>query len=46
VAVLRSPVPHLPLRPPDNYLRLAMKRALNTGDVNPDFCIQLKTIHS
>jgi hypothetical protein len=39
----RTPVPRLPLRPPDNYLRLAMVRALEAGDVELDFRIQLQT---
>jgi hypothetical protein len=39
----RTPVPRLPLRPPDNYLREAMVKALNGGDVDLDFRIQLQT---
>jgi deferrochelatase/peroxidase EfeB len=39
----RTPVPRLPLRPPDNYLREAMVTALNGGDVELDFRIQLQT---
>jgi hypothetical protein len=39
----RTPIPRLPLRPPDNYLRGAMVTALNGGDVELDFRIQLQT---
>ena len=39
----RTPIPRLPLRPPDNYLRQAMVRALNAGDVEIDFRVQLQT---
>jgi hypothetical protein len=39
----RTPIPRLPLRPPDNYLRRAMVRALNAGDVEIDFRMQLQT---
>jgi len=39
----RTPVPRLPLRPPDDYLRLAMVKALNAGDVEIDFRVQLQT---
>ncbi|MDB6100027.1 MAG: hypothetical protein JWO52_26, partial [Gammaproteobacteria bacterium] len=39
----RTPVPRLPLRPPDNYLRDAMVKALNGDDVELDFRIQLQT---
>ena len=39
----RTPVPRLPLRPPDNYLRLAMVKALNAGPVDIDFRVQLQT---
>ena len=39
----RTPVPRLPLRPPDNYLREAMVKALNGSDVELDFRIQLQT---
>jgi deferrochelatase/peroxidase EfeB len=39
----RTPVPRLPLRPPDNYLREAMVKALNGDDVELDFRIQLQT---
>jgi hypothetical protein len=42
-STLRTPVPRLPLRPPDNYLREAMVKALNGGDVELDFRIQLQT---
>jgi hypothetical protein len=39
----RTPVPRLPLRPPDDYLRQAMAAALQAGDVELDFRIQLQT---
>jgi hypothetical protein len=39
----RTPIPRLPLRPPDDYLRAAMISALNTGDVELDFRIQRQT---
>ena len=39
----RTPVPRLPLRPPDDYLRQAMAAALQGGDVELDFRIQLQT---
>jgi hypothetical protein len=39
----RTPVPRLPLRPPDNYLRDAMAAALDAGDVELDYRIQLQT---
>lgn len=39
----RTSIPRLPLRPPDNYLRGAMVAALNTGDVELDFRVQLQT---
>jgi hypothetical protein len=39
----RTPVPRLPLRPPDNYLRIAMASALQAGDVELDYRIQLQT---
>ncbi len=39
----RTPVPRLPLRPPDNYLRNAMAAALDAGDVELDYRIQLQT---
>ena len=39
----RTPVPRLPLRPPDNYLREAMAAALGAGDVDLDFRVQLQT---
>jgi hypothetical protein len=39
----RTPVPRLPLRPPDDYLRKAMAAALQAGDVELDFRIQLQT---
>jgi hypothetical protein len=39
----RTPIPRLPLRPPDDYLRNAMVSALDTGDVELDYRIQLQT---
>jgi hypothetical protein len=39
----RTPIPRLPLRPPDNYLRNAMVAALDAGDVELDFRIQVQT---
>src|SRR5216117_2791196 len=39
----RTPIPRLPLRPPDDYLRQAMVKALNEGDVELDFRLQLQT---
>jgi hypothetical protein len=39
----RSKVPNLPFRPPDDYLRGAMARALAEGDVELDFRVQLQT---
>lgn len=38
----RTPIPRLPFRPPDDYLRKAMVSALNEGDVELDFRIQLQ----
>src|ERR1700737_51317 len=38
----RTPIPRLPLRPPDNYLREALVNALNGGDVDLVFRIHLK----
>jgi hypothetical protein len=39
----RTPIPRLPLRPPDDYLRNAMVSALDAGDVELDYRIQLQT---
>jgi hypothetical protein len=39
----RTPIPRLPLRPPDNYLRNAMAASLDAGDVELDYRIQLQT---
>ncbi|HEY3634001.1 MAG TPA: catalase family protein [Caldimonas sp.] len=39
----RTPIPRLPLRPPDDYLRAAMVSALEAGDVELDFRIQRQT---
>jgi hypothetical protein len=39
----RTPIPRLPFRPPDDYLRDAMVAALAEGDVELDFRLQLQT---
>jgi len=39
----RTPVPRLPLRPPDNYLRDAMVATLATQDVEFDILLQVQT---
>ena len=39
----RTPIPRLPLRPPDDYLRKAMVAALAEGDVELDIRLQLQT---
>jgi len=39
----RTPIPRLPLRPPDDYLCEAMVASLAEGDVELDFRIQLQT---
>jgi len=39
----RTPIPRLPLRPPDDYLRDAMVAALGEGDIEFDFRLQLQT---
>jgi hypothetical protein len=39
----KTPIPRLPLRPPDDYLRQAMVAALNEGDVELDIRLQLQT---
>jgi hypothetical protein len=39
----RTPVPGLPGRPPDDYLRMAMASTLLRGDVEFDICVQLQT---
>ncbi len=39
----RTPIPRLPRRPPDDYLRDAMIAALDHGDVDLDFRIQRQT---
>ncbi len=39
----RTPIPRLPLRPPDDYLRQAMVAALERGDVELDVRLQLQT---
>src|SRR5262249_59639162 len=37
----KTPIPRLPLRPPDNYLRQAMVAALDQGDVELDVRVHL-----
>lgn len=39
----RTPIPRLPLRPPDDYLRNAMVASLSDGDVEFDIRLQLQT---
>ena len=39
----RTPIPRLPFRPPDDYLRDAMVAALADGDVEFDIRLQLQT---
>ena len=39
----RTPIPRLPLRPPDDYLRAAMVASLGAGDVDLDVRLQLQT---
>ena len=39
----RTPIPRLPLRPPDDYLRAAMVAALGAGNVELDVRLQLQT---
>ena len=39
----RTPIPRLPLRPPDDYLRAAMVIALEAGDVELDVRLQRQT---
>ena len=39
----KTPIPRLPLRPPDDYLRNAMVAALEQGDVELDVRLQLQT---
>jgi len=39
----RTPIPRLPLRPPDDYLRDAMVAALVKGEVELDIRLQLQT---
>jgi hypothetical protein len=39
----RTPIPRLPLRPPDDYLRAAMVQSLSMGDVELDVRLQLQT---
>jgi hypothetical protein len=39
----RTPIPRLPFRPPDDYLRDAMVAALAVGDATLDFRVQVQT---
>jgi hypothetical protein len=39
----KTPIPRLPLRPPDDYLRQAMVAALKEGDIELDVRLQLQT---
>ena len=39
----KTPIPRLPFRPPDDFLRNAMVKALSEGDVELDFRLQLQT---
>ncbi len=39
----RTPIPRLPLRPPDDYLRNAMVASLQASDVELDVRVQLQT---
>jgi hypothetical protein len=39
----KTPIPNLPLRPPDDYLRNAMVAALNLAEVEFDIRLQLQT---
>ncbi|HYR58245.1 MAG TPA: hypothetical protein VEO95_06435 [Chthoniobacteraceae bacterium] len=39
----RTPIPRLPFRPPDDYLRGAMAKTLSEGDVELDIRLQLQT---
>jgi hypothetical protein len=39
----RTPIPRLPLRPPDDYLRQAMVASLAQGDVEFDIRLQMQT---
>jgi len=39
----RTPIPRLPLRPPDDYLRQAMVSALANDDVELDIRVQMQT---
>ncbi|MEO8442768.1 MAG: hypothetical protein ABI547_09790, partial [Betaproteobacteria bacterium] len=43
VSKMKTPIPRLPFRPPDDYLRNAMVAALNQGDVEIDVRVQLQT---
>jgi hypothetical protein len=42
VSKRKTPIPRLPLRPPDDYLRAAMVKALDEGDVEIELRVQLQ----
>lgn len=42
-SIRRTPIPNLPFRPPDDYLRDAMVASLAEGDIEFDFRLQLQT---
>jgi hypothetical protein len=42
-SIRRTPIPNLPFRPPDDYLRRAMVAALSEGDIEMDIRMQLQT---
>jgi hypothetical protein len=43
ISTRKTPIPRLPFRPPDDYLRNAMAATLAAGDVELDFRIQRQT---
>ena len=43
VSKKKTPIPRLPLRPPDDYLRQAMVKALSEGDVELEVRVQVQT---
>jgi hypothetical protein len=43
VSKRKTPIPRLPLRPPDDYLRAAMVKSLDEGDVEIELRVQLQT---
>ncbi|MDM0110968.1 hypothetical protein QTI66_02355 [Variovorax sp. J22R133] len=40
---MKTPIPRLPLRPPDDYLRNAMVKSLSEGDVELEVRMQMQT---